>query len=378
MRCTILSWACLSLLVPTGAPAQDVDQALASVVRISGTRSETPVRGSGFVVAVDRDVATVVTASHVIEGARFEVQFAASATERFEVEAADVLGMESGDPNGLAVFQVRGAIPDGVAALAFDVESRPQAAEDLLLVGFPQRSRTPLAKRRTYSGRRGNLLLLDLPIGEGFSGGPVLRDGKVVGVVTGEDLQLTYAVIAVVAREFVAGSEVHRGGARLKPFERKLKPTTEATEATEAPLTRASSVAVVALDPDGRVDSRLAIGLVARLVEVGYVATSIDADEAELKALQRRELNNLRLSDGVDYLLLIDWDGMTFSDNPELADSITARATLAFEIYTAGGRLHFASVATEAGAGFSEDRAKTLAWSRTLDQLASQVRRQLP
>ena len=58
MRCTILSWACLSLLMPPAAPAQDVDKVLASVVRISGTRQDTPIRGSGFVVAAGQGVAT--------------------------------------------------------------------------------------------------------------------------------------------------------------------------------------------------------------------------------------------------------------------------------------------------------------------------------
>ena len=82
MRCTILSWACLLLLTPAFASAQEVDGALASAVRISGTRNDTPVRGSGFVVAVGQGVATVVTASHVIEGTRFEVVFTASATEQ--------------------------------------------------------------------------------------------------------------------------------------------------------------------------------------------------------------------------------------------------------------------------------------------------------
>ena len=200
----LLLLTCL-LHLAAAAAAQDVAAALASVVRISGTRGETPVRGSGFVVAVSGGVATVVTASHVIEGARFEVAFAA-ATDRFPVDAADVLGMDRGPD--LAVFLVRGAIPAGVASLDFDVESRPRAAESLLLVGFPQSSRTPLTKSRNYSGRRGTLLLLDLPVGEGFSGGPVVRDGKVVGVVTDEDPQLTYAVNALVAREFVLGSGI--------------------------------------------------------------------------------------------------------------------------------------------------------------------------
>ncbi len=207
MRYSFLIPACLLLLTPAVLSAQDVDQALASTVQISGTRQGTPVRGSGFVVALNRGVATVMTASHVIEGATFEVTFAASGNQRFEVPHGDLLEMESGNPNGLAIFQVRGETPSGVVALDFDTSSPPRVGESLRLIGFPQRSRTPLTKSRAFSGRSGNLLLLDLPVGEGFSGGPVLRDGRVVGVVTGEDLLVTYAVSSIVAKGFLAGSK---------------------------------------------------------------------------------------------------------------------------------------------------------------------------
>lgn len=63
----------------------------------------------------------------------------------------------------------------------------------------------PRTTQRTLSGRRGTLLLVDQGVGEGFSGGPVLRDGKVVGVVTEADEQTTYAVNAMVAREALDG-----------------------------------------------------------------------------------------------------------------------------------------------------------------------------
>jgi len=199
----------LLALGAASVPAQEVDTARAAVVKISGTRGGTPVRGSGFVVSKNRNVATIVTASHVIQGAEFEVRFAAAPTERFPVDA--VLGMEAGNPNGLAVLQVRGAIPPGVETLSFDVENRPRADERLVLIGYPQMTLAPLTKRRSLSGRRGTLLLLDLSVGEGFSGGPVLRGGKVVGVVTGEDSQLTYAVNAVVAGEALRGWGVRLG-----------------------------------------------------------------------------------------------------------------------------------------------------------------------
>lgn len=194
----------LLLLLAPAASAQDLDTALSALVRISGTRNDTPVRGSGFVVVLDSDKATIVTASHVIEGTQqLEVTFAADPTESFP--AGVVLGMEAGNPRGLAVFQVRGRLPAVVTTLSFDTEVQLQGIEELILLGFPQMASSPLILKRSFAGPNGNLLQLDGPVGEGFSGAPVLRKGFVIGVVTDEDQRLTFAVKAAVARDAAIG-----------------------------------------------------------------------------------------------------------------------------------------------------------------------------
>jgi formylglycine-generating enzyme required for sulfatase activity len=195
----------LLLLFPAAASAQeDLETAVSAMVRISGSRNGSPVRGSGFVVALLPGKATIVTASHVIEGAEaLEVAFAADRTQRFPVDA--FLGSEIGNPRGLAAFQVVGPIPAGVTSLSFETERQPQRGSELFLVGFPQMEVAPQTPRRALSGRRGTLLLIDQGIGEGSSGGPVLQGGKVVGIVTETDEQTTYAVNAVVAREALEG-----------------------------------------------------------------------------------------------------------------------------------------------------------------------------
>src|SRR4029077_10251270 len=94
----------LALLLPllAVASAQELETAESAVVRISGTRDGAPVRGSGFVVGLDRDRATVVTASHVIEGAQsIEVSFAVAPAANFP---AVLIRMESRNPRGLAMF----------------------------------------------------------------------------------------------------------------------------------------------------------------------------------------------------------------------------------------------------------------------------------
>jgi formylglycine-generating enzyme required for sulfatase activity len=194
----------LALLLPAAASAQELDMAVSAVVRISGTRGGTPVRGTGFVVGLDRAKATIVTASHVIAGVQgLEATFAVDRTVVFPAEI--VLGMESGNERGLAVFQVRGALPAGVSTLTFDTDLKPQRGEDLFLVGFPQMATAPITLRRAFAGLDGNFFQLDLPAGEGFSGAPVLRRGKVVGVVVAEDQQITFAIKALVARDAVIG-----------------------------------------------------------------------------------------------------------------------------------------------------------------------------
>lgn len=206
----------LLLLLSAAASAQDLDTAVSALVRISGTRGGTPVRGTGFVVGLDRDKATIVTASHVIQGGRqLAVTFAVDPTERYPADV--VLGMDVSSPHGLAAFQVRGALPAGVTPLSFEIESRPSLGEALFLLGFPEMELEPRATQRVLSARRGTLLLIDQEIGEGFSGGPVLQGGKVVGVITDRDGQTTYAVNSVAAHEALKSWEGKLGAQSFPP-----------------------------------------------------------------------------------------------------------------------------------------------------------------
>jgi formylglycine-generating enzyme required for sulfatase activity len=210
--CTFLA------LLPFASAAsaqEDLEPAVSAVVRIisPGREGKAEQRGSGFVVGLDRDRATIVTASHVIEGTptqQIEVTFAVDLGQTFHAGA--LLGQEAGNERGLAVFQVRGALPKGVTALSFDTAVQLQRGEDLFLVGFPQMANSPLTFRRSYAGPSGNFLQLDQSVGEGFSGAPVLRKGKVVGVVMETDTQLTFAVNSLVAQAALRGWGVQVAG----------------------------------------------------------------------------------------------------------------------------------------------------------------------
>ncbi len=241
----------LLLLLPAAGFPQDLDTAASAVVQISGTRNGATVRGSGFVVGLDRDKKTVsagrsgsnvaitvgddkamiVTVSHVIAGLEnIQVTFAADLTESFPAEG--FLRMDAESPKGPAVLQVHGALPAGVTVLSFESEKRPRLGEALYLLGFPQMATSLRKAQRTLSAQEGTSLLIDQGLGEGSSGGPVLQNGKVVGVVTGVDDQTTYAVEAVVVRAALEGWGVKLGGQAAAP----RTPTTGEVLSGPAPI----------------------------------------------------------------------------------------------------------------------------------------------
>ncbi|NJL29592.1 MAG: SUMF1/EgtB/PvdO family nonheme iron enzyme [Thermoanaerobaculia bacterium] len=166
----------------------------------------------------------------MIEGlSQIEVTFAADVSERFPADPP--LGSDSENRNGLAVFQVRGAIPREVRSLSFDNDAQLQRGEDLFLLGFPEMTTSPLTLRAAFAGPNGNLLQLDRGVGDGLSGGPVLRRGKVVAVVTSTDPQLTVAVKSLVARDAVASWPVRLGVSTAipPPVEPPCRPRQEKT-----------------------------------------------------------------------------------------------------------------------------------------------------
>ncbi len=217
----------LLLMLPSVTTAQSATQALAALARITCTRGGEPQpSGSGFVVGIEGDLATIVTASHVIEGTRCEAEFTTSVS-RVPVER--VVGIEAGERHGLAALWVRGA-PAGVEVLELDAETPVDLGEPLLLAGFSQMASRPRVMQGVFSGPDGKLLLVDRPAGEGSSGGPVLRGGKAVGVITGGGIgeEYTSAVNALVAKEILTGWAIRLGVtltplAELRELVRKLE-----------------------------------------------------------------------------------------------------------------------------------------------------------
>lgn len=177
---------------------------LASLVKITGTTSP----GSGFVVAVDDNLATVVTASHVIAGTpRFRVFFAAAPQRPFEVDSQSLIGIQLDELHGLAAFRVRGEIPDNVVPVSLDTDTQlePGGGRPLVFWGYPTRSLGARMMTGFFSGYEGILIVVDRSVGEGTSGGLLMLDGRVLGLVTAADPLSTYAVRSAVVELALEG-----------------------------------------------------------------------------------------------------------------------------------------------------------------------------
>jgi hypothetical protein len=133
----------------------------------------------------------------VIEGAsEVEVEFF---VDRNRFHPARILGVEGGDPAGLAALLVQGAVPADAKALALDADAPVQPGEPVLAIGFPRAAAPYAVTRGEIVGRRGKLIDVSGAIEEGNSGGPLIKDGQVIGVILEARAPFAHALPAVIA-----------------------------------------------------------------------------------------------------------------------------------------------------------------------------------
>ncbi|MBX3329910.1 MAG: trypsin-like peptidase domain-containing protein [Nitrospira sp.] len=218
----------LSVVFPSSLWAQDIAQVKKGVVKITAQVDGKNRVGSGVVVKLDEDHVYIVTASHVIEGDQHPNVFFYAAPHR--AYRARVLGLEGGNPAGLAALLVEGKIPSDLVALPLDQAVSVSGGESITLIGFPRVEGSMwTVTTGTLSGRRGSALSFSGTADEGNSGGPVLFQNKVVGIVTEVGAKFNTAVPAVVARFALDG-----WGVRL--LEETRQPPTRSSEEEPEPV----------------------------------------------------------------------------------------------------------------------------------------------
>jgi hypothetical protein len=197
-----------------------------AVVRITAKEGERSKTGTGFIVQLTQDIAYIVTASHVIEGDdEPQVEFF---TRRDRPVKAAIKAAEVGDPKGLALLVVSGkeALGQGLSVLAIDTSTLLKSGDEVMAIGFPRMGGDWAVSKGNLSARQGRELIFTMPVGEGNSGGPLIKDGKVIALVTSEAQGRAFAAAAASVKLFLEGSGVQ--GAAASASTPQSPPTTEA------------------------------------------------------------------------------------------------------------------------------------------------------
>ncbi len=161
--------------------------------------------GTGFVVALRGGNAYLITSAHVVEGdASPQIEFVVDSDRTYR---ATVRGLEAGEERGLALLVVGGP-PAGAAAITVSGDGPPARQSKVDVAGFPVPFSTFSVVDTTVASRRGRDIMLSRETGEGFSGGPVLLNGAVVGVIFGREPGFGKMVGAVSIRDYLAGHQI--------------------------------------------------------------------------------------------------------------------------------------------------------------------------
>src|SRR5210317_2142755 len=185
-RIVVLCFLMLGVgLSPTWAE-MDIGTLKKGVVKITSKFSNTQKVGTGFIAAKSKKHLYIVTASHVVEGeaeAPHSIQVTFF-TDQEEMFTAKIVKKEGGDPRGLALLKIGGEVPDDVQILSWDSTTSVSGGEEIHLIGFPRIGGNAWAVTKgTLSGFDGPVLKFSGAVAEGNSGGPVLYQGRVIGVV---------------------------------------------------------------------------------------------------------------------------------------------------------------------------------------------------
>ena len=197
--------ACLLVFAAAPASAQEIDDLKSGIVKISAQQSGMGRVGTGFIVRLQADAAFIVTAAHVVEGDPHpRVAFFPQANQDYQ---ADILGIEGGDPRGVAALIVKDPrLPSGLRAFTVSSNVNVRGGEPIKVIGFPGEFGTPwLVADGSIGGRRGSDISFSAAIGEGSSGSPLLLNSRVIGIVSQMGSKVGYAVPISSARFALEG-----------------------------------------------------------------------------------------------------------------------------------------------------------------------------
>ena len=198
------------LLVPWLAWSQPSDWQ-AGIAKVSMRADPPMVPGTAFVVALEAGTAYLVTSAHVVEGdASPQIEFAAAPRKKpYASKVQHPQGRDSYGLHGLAILEVENP-PSGLRVLLPSVP-RPARGQAVSVAGYPAPIGEFIVTDTTVGGLRGGDLVLNYETGPGYSGGPVVRDGFVVGLVFGTEGRFGLAVPVGDIQKYLQGYSVAWG-----------------------------------------------------------------------------------------------------------------------------------------------------------------------
>jgi len=190
------------LQVPT--PAMDLP--LRGVVKIDAQTEAKRRQGTGFVVRVTSEGVYIVTAGHVVEGVKHP-RVAPAANPNVWSRARTLRLDPDGDLAVLLVDSARANEHYAKIPLAADV---PKLDQEVTVIGFPRflGGLSILPGRATLKGQS---LVFSQRLEEGFSGSPMLLDGRIAGIVTRSTPQRGVGVTVDAVRNFLRGAGIRSG-----------------------------------------------------------------------------------------------------------------------------------------------------------------------
>lgn len=192
---------------PDAAWLQDVERFKPGVVKITAKSPQgTQKIGTGFIVRLEKDIAYIITSAHVIAGDSQPVlEFF---TKRNVPVYSTVLGIEGDDElRGLALVAVRGEenLPSGLAALPLASTVPLGGGQDVVVIGFPRSAGPWAVSKGTIASRQGRIVNIGAHLDEGNSGGPLIHNGKVIGMVAGSSQSFSRGLTTFSVVDYLDG-----------------------------------------------------------------------------------------------------------------------------------------------------------------------------
>lgn len=175
---------------------ENIENLKVGVVKITSTFGGISRLGTGAIIKIEENSVYIITAAHVVEGDPNPL--ITFYTRPHHSYSSRIIGLEGDNPKGLAVMIVEDKITLELKELRVDQTSPISGGEKGILIGFPRIAGTPwMVTTVTLGGRHGGDLAFSGAADEGNSGGPIIVDGKVVGIITHMADQFGFATPAV-------------------------------------------------------------------------------------------------------------------------------------------------------------------------------------